>query len=103
MYVWLLVAQLCQTICDPMHCSPPGSSVSGIFQAQILVVTVQLLGCVQLFATSWTAAQQASLFFTVSQHLLNLMCIESVMPSNHLILFLLSLLALSLSQHQSLF
>ena len=29
-------AQLCQTLCDPMDCSPPGSSVPGIFQARIL-------------------------------------------------------------------
>ena len=39
-----------------------------------------------LFATSWTAARQASLSFTVSWSLLKLMSIESVMPSNHLIL-----------------
>ena len=31
-----LVAQLCQTLCDPMDCSPPGSSVRVIFQARIL-------------------------------------------------------------------
>ena len=31
-----LVAQLCPTLCDPMVCSPPGSSVQGIFQARIL-------------------------------------------------------------------
>ena len=41
---------------------------------------------VQLFVTSWTAACQASLSFTISQSLLELMSIESVMPSNHLIL-----------------
>ena len=39
-----------------------------------------------LFATSWTAAHQASLSITNSQSLLKLMSIESVMPSNHLIL-----------------
>ena len=38
------------------------------------------------FATPWTAVCQASLSFTISQNLLKLMCIESVMPSNHLIL-----------------
>ena len=42
--------------------------------------------CVQLFATPWTAACQASLSITNSQNLLKLMSIESVMPSNHLIL-----------------
>ena len=40
----------------------------------------------QLFLTTWTAARQASLSFTISQSLLKLMPIESVMPSNHLIL-----------------
>ena len=39
-----------------------------------------------LTVTPWTAAHQASLFFTVSRSLLKLMSIESVMPSNHLIL-----------------
>ena len=51
-----------------------------------LFVVVQALSCVQLFATPWTAARQASLSFTISWNLLRLMSIESVMPSNHLIL-----------------
>ena len=46
----------------------------------------QLLSCVWLFATAWTATHQASLSITNSQSLLKLMSIESVMPSNHLIL-----------------
>ena len=50
-----------------------------------LVVVVQLLSRVQLFASPWTAARQASLSFTLSWSLLKLMPIESVMPSNHLI------------------
>ena len=50
------------------------------------VSTVQSLSCVQLFAMLWTAACQASLSITNSQSLLKLMAIESVMPSNHLIL-----------------
>ena len=41
----------------------------------------------QLFATPWTAARQASLSITNSQSLLKLTSIESVMPSNHLILY----------------
>ena len=41
---------------------------------------------VQLFVTPWTAARQASLSITNSQSLLKLMAIQSVMPSNHLIL-----------------
>ena len=48
--------------------------------------SVESLSCVQLFATSWTAAFQASLSITNSQSLLKLMSIVSVMPSNHLIL-----------------
>ena len=48
--------------------------------------SVQSLSRVQLFATPWTAAHQASLFISNSQSLLKLMSIESVMSSNHLIL-----------------
>ena len=47
---------------------------------------VQLLFCVQLFATPWTAARQASLSITNSRSLLKLMSIELVISSNHLIL-----------------
>ena len=47
---------------------------------------VQLLSCERFFATPWTAAHQASLSITISWSLLKLMFIESVMPSNHLIL-----------------
>ena len=52
----------------------------------IIFSSVQLLSHVRLFATSWTAAHQASLSITNSRSLLKLMSIESVMPSNHLIL-----------------
>ena len=48
--------------------------------------SVQSLSRVQLFATPWTAAHQASLSITNSWSLLKLMPIELVMPSNHLIL-----------------
>ena len=51
------------------------------------VVVVQLLSRVQLFATPWTAACQASLSLAVFQNLPKLMSIESVMQSNHLILY----------------
>ena len=53
-----------------------------------LVVTavVQSLSHVQLFATPWTAARQASLSFTISWSLFKLMSIKSVMPSNHPVL-----------------
>ena len=47
---------------------------------------VQSLSHVQLYATPWTAAQQDSLSFNISQSVLKLMSIESVTPSNHLIL-----------------
>jgi len=46
--------------------------------------SVQLLSHVRLFATSWTAAHQASLSITNSQSSPKLMCIKSVMPSSHL-------------------
>ena len=52
----------------------------------IKFVIFQLLSCVWLFVTPWTAAHQASLSFTISWSLLKLMSIELVMPSNHLIL-----------------
>ena len=50
------------------------------------LVVVQPLSHVQLFATPWTAAEQASLSITTPWRLLKLMPIQSVMPSNHLIL-----------------
>ena len=49
--------------------------------------SVQLLSCVLLFATPRTAARQASLSITNPQSLLKFMSAESVLPSNHLILF----------------
>ena len=67
-----------------LHCrwffttEPPGKPIQ--------VSSVQLLSCVQLFATPWTAAHQASLSITNSWSLLKLLSIESVMPSNLLIL-----------------
>ena len=48
--------------------------------------SVQLLSRVRLFVTPWTAACQASLSITNSRSLLKLMSIESVIPSNHLVL-----------------
>ena len=53
---------------------------------QVQFSSVQSLSHVRLFATPWTAARQASLSITNFQRLLKLMSIESVMPSNHLIL-----------------
>ena len=51
-----------------------------------MYTVVQSLSCVWLLATPWTVACQASLSFTLSQSLLKLVSIESVMSSNHLIL-----------------
>ena len=76
-----------------MNCSPPASSVCGIFQARIpewvaislclhQFSSVQSLSHVLLFATAWTAEFQTSLSITNSQSLLRLMSAESVMPSN---------------------
>ena len=50
------------------------------------ISSVQSLTCVQLFVTPWTAARQVSLSITNPWSLLKLMSIESVKPSNHLIL-----------------
>ena len=58
----------------------------GIFQARILVSSVQFHSHVWLFETPWTAACQASLSITNSQCLIKLMSIELVMPSKHFIL-----------------
>ena len=54
------------------------------FFVELLDIVVHLLSCVQLFVTLWTAAEQASLSFTISWSLLKLMSIELVMPSNYL-------------------
>ena len=51
-----------------------------------MVSSVQSLSCVQLFLTPWTVVCQASLSITNSRSSLRLTSIESVMPSNHLIL-----------------
>ena len=59
-----------------------------VFSTQLKdsLTNVQLISPVWLFTTLWAAAYQASLSFTLSWRLLKLMSIESVMPSNHLIL-----------------
>ena len=66
--------------------------------------SVQLLSHVQLFATPWTAACQASLSITNSWSLLILMSLKLVMPPNHLILCCPpSSRVFNLSHHQGLF
>ena len=66
--------------------NPPNFYFSYMCVYSILIV-VQSLSHVQLFVTPWTAALQTSLSFNISLSLLKLMSIESVMPSNHLILY----------------
>ena len=60
------VTPLCPTLSDPMDCSPPGSSVHGIFQARVLewgaiAFSKQVLSHVQIFVIPWTVAHQALL------------------------------------------
>ena len=76
-----------------LHCFPAKSkqwwsSINGstLIPALYDFSSVQLLSHSRLFATSWTAARQTSLSMTNSWSLLKVMSIESVMPSNHLIL-----------------
>ena len=71
------------------HCSPAITTVSNSF-----VVVLQSLSQVWLFAIPWIAARQASLSSTISWSLLKFMSIESVMPSNHFILWPLLLFCL---------
>ena len=66
-----------------------GSCICAMLSATAIFVmcqSVQSLSHVQLFATPWTATLQAPLSITNSWSLLKLLSIESVMPSNHLIL-----------------
>ena len=62
------------------------SALNALIQIWSQFSSVQLLSHVRFFVTAWTAARQASLSITNSKSLLKLMSIESVMPSNHLIL-----------------
>ena len=57
-----------------------------ISNPSVQLSSIQLLSHVQIFATSWMVACQASLFITNFWSLIKLMSIELVMPSNHLIL-----------------
>ena len=68
---------------EPQGLSPP--SYAHLASLAIDNFVVQLLSCVQLFAC-WTAACQASLSFTNTQSLLELMSLELVIPFNHFIL-----------------
>ena len=69
-----------------MHKVTQSNTISGFTFSLSVSQSVQSFSHAWLFATPWTAACQASLSFTVSQSLLKLMSMESVIPSNHLIL-----------------
>ena len=71
----------CLLICESRVITPPYQRLKSSVECCYLSVSH-----VQLFVTPWTAAHQASLSFTISWSLLKLMSIESVMPSNRLIL-----------------
>ena len=71
---------VCECVCECI------SSVDGHLGCFHIFSSVQSLNHVRLFATLWTAAHQASLSITNSWNLPKLMSIESVIPSNHLIL-----------------
>ena len=73
-------------IVESMISFPDSNPVASQLSISDFVVVVQSLSRVLLFATPWTAAQQASLSFTISQSLLKPLCTELVMPSNHPIL-----------------
>ena len=77
-------------ILNYFYSSPSHHELLNVFQFSSVIQSVRL------FATPRTAASQASLSITNSQSLLKLMCIESVMPSNHLILCHPLLLLLSI-------
>ena len=62
------------------------SVYSKVIQLYIYISSVQSSSRVWLFETPWSAAYQASLSITISENLLKLISIESVIPSNHLIL-----------------
>ena len=66
---------------------PVISNKTGKWQLINKGLVAQSLSYGRLFVTPWTAARQDSLSFTIFWSLLKLMSIESVMPSNHLILF----------------
>ena len=91
---------------SPMGSLPPASKrrrVEKSIVADLWVSLVRSLSRVRLFVTPWTPARQASLPITNFWSLLKLMSIESLIPSNHLILCNPSPPAFNLSQHQGLF
>ena len=80
---WATVHGMAKSLCYSLtiNCSD-----SLKFHINPHISSVQSLSCIRLLAAPWTAAHQASLSITCSSSLLKLMSIESVMPSNQLIL-----------------
>ena len=72
--------------CQGAHCVPQTPDVDVLTLSTSAVVAVESLSHVRLFVTPWTATCQASLSFTIFWSLLKLKSIETVMPSNHIIL-----------------
>jgi len=71
------------------------TSTQALNPGDFVVIVAWLLSCARHSATPWIAACQASLSFSISQSLHKLMSIESVMPSNHLVLYCPLLLPVS--------
>ena len=68
------------------HAETPSACVNSCFRVGLQFSSLQLLSRIQLSATPWAAAHQASLSITNFHSLLKLMSIKLVMPFNHLIL-----------------
>ena len=90
-------------LCSIIYLLDPDVHSNYIKAGVSMRVVVQSLSHVQHFVTPRTAARQASLSTTISQSLLKLMSVESVTPTNYLILCCPLLLLPCLSQHQGLF
>ena len=82
----LLLLLLLSCFSRVLLCATRTPTIPQKIENRNIISPVQLLSRVWLFVTPWTAACQASLSITNSQSLLKFMSIESVMPSNHLIL-----------------
>ena len=76
-HIYVLIYNICLSLSDLLH---------SVWYSLDLPSSVQSFSHVWLFVTPWTAARKASLSTTNSRSQLKIMSIESVMPSNHLIL-----------------
>ena len=84
--LWMYHSQMSELTDTPWTAILPGLYNEYLWIPQQSISTVQLLSRVQLFAIPWTVERQNSRSITKSWSLLKLMSIESVIPSNHLIL-----------------